>query len=85
MEHKVRRSECARLPMKLFMTRWDRCSCPVLLLSVLRGRPHDTLSESRMREIRTSGSMSGMWKRGSKLPRHISTLHTTVSRPNEAA
>jgi hypothetical protein len=31
--------------------------------------------KAEMREIRLSGLMSGIWKRGSVLPRQISTLH----------
>src|SRR5258705_11631119 len=61
-KHKVRRARAERIHSRTFTGTLGSYACAGLG-TTCRGRRREVLSESRMREICLSGSMSGMWKR----------------------
>jgi len=61
-KHKLESRGTTRFPDASFMTNLASSACAIVL-ETFRGRRGECLSESRMREIRPSGSMSGEWKR----------------------
>ena len=58
-KHKQSSGRLKRYPDDSSINRWDSSACRSFRRA-FRGRRHDVQSESRMREMRMSGSMSGM-------------------------
>ena len=62
-KHKVQGTSRSRFPDPYLHDELGLVQLQRRISAASRGRTRESLSESRMREIRTSGSMSGRWKR----------------------